>query len=57
MFREKDPTYFCHARQKELYDEVRGGIIYSPDCNQTISTIDIVHKALQRWKNCLIPGD
>jgi len=22
---------------------------------QTVSTIDIVNKALQRWKDCLIP--
>ncbi len=28
-----------------------------PDCNQTMSTIDIVNKALQRWKDCLIPCD
>ncbi len=31
--------------------------MYCPDCNQTVSTIDIVNKALQRWKDCLIPGD
>jgi hypothetical protein len=28
LFREKDPTYFCGARHKELYDEVKGGIMY-----------------------------
>ncbi len=57
LFREKDPTHFCLARHKELYDKVKGGIMYCPDCNQTASTIDIVNKALQRWKDCLIPGD
>jgi hypothetical protein len=57
LFREKGPTYFCCARHKELYDEVKGGIMYCPDCNQTMSTIDILNKALQRWKNLLIPGD
>jgi hypothetical protein len=31
--------------------------MYCPDCNQTVSTIDVVNKALQRWKDCLIPGD
>ena len=31
--------------------------MYCPDCTQTISTIDIVNKTLQRWKDCLIPGD
>jgi hypothetical protein len=57
MFREKDPTHFYCARHKELYDKVKGGIMYCPDCNQTMSTIDIVNNALQRWKDCLIPGD
>jgi hypothetical protein len=31
--------------------------MYCPDCKQTMSTIDIVNKVLQRWKDCLIPGD
>ncbi len=31
--------------------------MYCPDCNQTMSTIDIADKALQRWEDCLIPGD
>ncbi len=31
--------------------------MYCPDCNQTMSTIDIVNNALQRWKDCLIPGE
>ena len=57
LFREKDATHFCCARHKELYDEVKGGIMYCPDCKETMSTIDIVNKALQRWKDCLIPGD
>ena len=57
LFREKDATHFRRARHKELYDEVKGGIMYCPDCKETMSTIDIVNKALQRWKDCLIPGD
>jgi hypothetical protein len=57
LFKEKYPTYFHHARHKELYDEVNGGIMYCPDCDQTISTIDIVNNALQRWKDCWISGD
>jgi hypothetical protein len=57
LFREKDPNYFHHARHKELYDEVKGGNMYCPDCNQTMSTIDIVNKAVQRWKDFLIPGN
>jgi hypothetical protein len=57
LFREKDPTHFHRARHKELYAKVRGGIMYYPNCKQTISTMDIVNKALQRWKDYLIPGD
>jgi hypothetical protein len=48
LFGEQDPTHFHHARHKELYDEVKGAIMYCPDCNQTVSTIDLVNKALQR---------
>jgi hypothetical protein len=57
LFREKDPPHFRRARHKELHDKVKGGIMYCSDCNQTMSTIDIVNNALQRWKDCLIPGD
>jgi hypothetical protein len=38
LFREKDPTHFHCARHKVLYDEVKGAIMYCPDCNQTVST-------------------
>ncbi len=31
--------------------------MYCPDYNQIVSTIDIVNKALQRWKYCQIPGN
>jgi hypothetical protein len=57
MFSEKEPTILRLARHKELYDEVKGGIMFCPDCNQTMSSIDIVNNALQRWKDCLIPSD
>jgi hypothetical protein len=57
LFREKDPTFFHCARHNELYDKVKGGIMYCSDCNQTMSTIGIINKAQQRWKDCLISGD
>ncbi len=56
MFSEKDPTILQRARHKELYDEVKGSIMFCPDCNQTVSSIDIVNNAPQRWKDCLIPS-
>ena len=57
LFKEKDPTYFHCARNKEFYDKVKGSIMHCPYCNQTISTIDIVNNALQRWKDYQISGD
>ena len=57
LFKELDPTIFRRARHKDLCDDVKGGIMYCPDCNHTVSTIDIVNKALQTWKDCFIPGD
>ncbi len=57
LFKEKDFIHYRGARHKESYDEVKGAIMYCPDSNQTVSTIDIVNRALQRWKDCLIPGD
>ncbi len=30
--------------------------MYCDECNQTISTVDIVNKSLQRWKETLNPG-
>jgi hypothetical protein len=57
LFRDKVPSYFHHARHKEMYDEVKGGIMYCPDYNETVPTAEIVNKALQGWKDCLFPGD
>jgi hypothetical protein len=34
LFRESDPTHFCCARHNELYDEIKGDIMYCPNCNQ-----------------------
>ena len=31
--------------------------MFCPDCNQTVSSIDIVNNALQSWKDCLIPSN
>jgi hypothetical protein len=40
LFREKDASHFHRARHKELYDEIKGGIMYCPDCKETMTTID-----------------
>ncbi len=39
LFREVDSTVFRRARHKDLYDEVKGGIMYCPKCKQTILTL------------------
>jgi hypothetical protein len=56
IFKEKDPDCFQKARHKELYDNVRGGIMFCKDCEQTISTTDIVNQSLKRWKGTVIQG-
>ncbi len=56
IFKEKDPDCFRKTRHKELYDNVRGGIIICKDCEQTILTTDIVNQSLKRWKGTVIQG-
>ncbi len=48
IFKEKDPDCFQKARHKELYDNVRGRIMFCKDCEKTISTTDIVNQSLKR---------
>ncbi len=56
IFKEKDPDCFQKARHKELYDNVRWGIMFCKDCEQTISTTDIVNQSLKIWKGTVIQG-
>jgi hypothetical protein len=44
------------ARHQELCNDVRGGIIFCQDCEQTISTTDIFNQSLKRWKDTVIEG-
>jgi hypothetical protein len=32
IFKEKEPDCFRQARHKELYNDVRGGIMFCQDC-------------------------
>jgi hypothetical protein len=56
IFKEKEPDCFPRARHKELYINVRGGIMFCQDCEQTMSTTDIVNQSLKRWKDTVIWG-
>jgi hypothetical protein len=48
IFKEKEPDFFRQARHKD--NDVNGAIMFCPDCNQLISTIDIINNSLNRWK-------
>ena len=48
IFKETDPECFQNARHKELYDNIRVGIMFCKSCEQTISTTDIVNQSLKR---------
>ena len=56
LFKDKDPRYFRQGRHQDLCNDVQGGIMYCGECNQTVSTVDIVNMSLQRWKDTLNPG-
>ena len=56
IFKETDPECFQNARHKELYDNIRVGIMFCKSCEQTISTTDIVNQSLKRLKDTVIQG-
>jgi hypothetical protein len=57
LFKENKPCYFRRARHKELCNEVKGGIMYCGECNKTITTVYIVNKSVQRWRDTIFPGN
>ena len=54
IFKEKEPDCFRQARHKD--NDINGAIMFCPDCNQSISTIDIINNSLNRWKELVLPG-
>ena len=56
LLKEKEPNCFRQSRHKELCNDVRGGIMFCQDYEQTISTTDIVNQSLKRWKDAVIWG-
>ncbi len=57
LFKDKDSCCFQRGRHKDLCNEVKGGIVYCGECNETITTVDIVIKSLQRWRDTINPGN
>jgi hypothetical protein len=43
IFKEKEPNCFHQARHKELYNNIKGDIMFCQECNQSISTSDIIN--------------
>ncbi len=56
LFKEKEPDWLRRARHKDLCKVIGGGIMFCQDCEQTISTTDIVNQSLKRWKDTVIRG-
>jgi hypothetical protein len=42
LFKEKEPDCLQQARHKDLCNDIGGGIVFCQDCEQPISTTDIV---------------
>ena len=57
LLKEKKEVDFRRARHKELYDEVMGNIMYCAECDKTMSTVDIMNNALERWRDTVIPNE
>jgi hypothetical protein len=56
IFKEKEPDCLRWARHKDLCKDIRGGIMFCQDCEQTILTTDIVNQSLKWWKDTVIQG-
>ena len=56
IFKEKDPDSFRQARNKNFCNDINGGIMFCGQCNDTISTVDIVNQSLKRWKDDILTG-
>jgi hypothetical protein len=57
LLKEKKGVHFRRARHKDLYDEVNGNIMYCAECDQTLSTVDIVNKSLMRQRDAVFSNE
>ena len=57
LLKEKKEIDFRRARHKELYDEVKGNIMYCAECDKTMSTVDIVNNSLKRWRDTVLSNE
>jgi hypothetical protein len=56
IFKDKEPDCLHQARYKDLCNDIGGGIMFCQDCEQPISTTDIVNRSLKQWKDTVIQG-
>jgi hypothetical protein len=56
VIKEKEPNCFRQARHKELYNDAKGEITFCQECNQSISSTEIINQSLKRWKDFVLPG-
>jgi hypothetical protein len=56
LFKEKEPDCLRWVRHKDLCNDIGGGIMFCQDCEQPISTTDIVNQSLKWCKYTVIQG-
>ena len=57
IFQEQDPSTFWCAHHKELCTEIQGQLMSCSDCENIISTSDIINSCLQLWRDTIIPSN
>jgi hypothetical protein len=56
LFKEKEPDCLGQARHKDLCKDIGEGFMFYQDCEQPISTTDIVNQSLKWRKDTVIQG-
>ena len=56
--KKKESDIFRQARNKDLDDKVKGGIMFCEDCDNFSSTVDIVNQSLhETWRDSIVSGE
>ena len=57
LFKERESEIFRQARNKDMGNKIKGGIMFCGDCETTISTVDIINQSYQTWIDYIISGE
>ncbi len=57
MFQEQDPSTFRCACNKQLCTEIQGRLTSCANCDEIISTSNIINSCLKRWRDHVIPSN